>query len=431
MKAPRGEMACQICLAPLNTLGVPPTYVHPIQLTTDGHEPVPVPVSQLDTVHRTCDFCGDPYPTWTLVGGDVSAVAIGSRAGLVQNFGRAWAACVTCQTHIDDGRTDNVIDRAVRTLGFGNHPQARERVAHLHRAFLHARLPGRTLITTTAWPPTTISARELPKVRDRLTRFYRGADDLPTTLRINEARPQIADGLDRSPLFWIDSNFTDLAEHAVAHLPDVTISRDLMPSTDGLLTWSRPVTPRRITAVSWTSDEDRWHLITYRTAGAGLDGKPLQRLREQVGWLTPIRAAHVREHDLLPGDHPAAALVATWLLIAQQAADIRPADIAKAVRKAYARADRPAPQVRIVGIRGSRTTTPSGTRPAPGDSAPVRTTRFWVSGHWRNQPYGPGRSLRRPVYINPFLRGPDDAPIKLHTTVRILRSPKRQPEDQQ
>jgi hypothetical protein len=32
----------------------------------------------------------------------------------------------------------------------------------------------------------------------------------------------------------------------------------------------------------------------------------------------------------------------------------------------------------------------------------------------------PGRALRRPVYINPRLAGPDDQPIIHATTVRVL-----------
>ncbi|MER7471230.1 hypothetical protein [Micromonospora sp. NPDC000018] len=431
MTAAREDMACQTCLSPLNTLGTPPTYVHPIQLATDGHEPAPVPVSQLDTVRRTCDFCGDPYPTWTLLGGEVAAVAIGEAGGLVQNFGDAWAACTNCQTYIDDGSNDKVVDRAVQALGLGNDPQAREHIEQLHLAFLSARVPGRTLITTTAWPATAITARDLPKVRDRLARFYRGPDDLPLTLAATDARQQIAAGLDRSRLFWIDSDFTDLAECAAEELPDVTISRDLMPSTDGLLVWSRPVARRQITAASWTTNRDGWQLVNYRTLGGGLDGKPLQRLREHVGWLAPMNTLQVHEQHVLPSDHPAAALLATWLLIGQQAAEVTTAEVDKAVRNTYARTNRPTPEVRIVRIRANNSTTPTSTRLAPGDSGRSRTNRFWVSGHWRNQPHGPGRALRRPVYINPFLRGPDDAPITLSTTVRMLSSRKPKPEDRE
>lgn len=36
------------------------------------------------------------------------------------------------------------------------------------------------------------------------------------------------------------------------------------------------------------------------------------------------------------------------------------------------------------------------------------TVRVRVRGHWRNQPHGPGRSLRRLQWIEPFWRGPDN-----------------------
>ncbi|MET7881388.1 hypothetical protein ABZS52_31190 [Micromonospora profundi] len=80
-------------------------------------------------------------------------------------------------------------------------------------------------------------------------------------------------------------------------------------------------------------------------------------------------------------------------------------------------------------IRGRRTT-PGPDEPTPGSHERSQTSRFWVSGHWRNQAHGPGRSLRRPVYIHPFLRGPDDAPIKLSSTVRMLSSRRPSPEEQ-
>ncbi|MEV0158346.1 hypothetical protein AB0H57_32335 [Micromonospora sp. NPDC050686] len=425
MSAAGEEMACQTCLAPLNTLGMPPTYVHPAHLDTDGHHPVPVPVSQLHTIRRSCDFCGDPYPIWTLRGGDVTAIAISAGSSLVQDFGHTWAACAACHTHLDDGRHDLVIDRAVRTLGLGDHPQVRERITELHRAFLDSRSPGRTLITTTSWPATTLTPGELPKIRDRLAHFYRGEDHLPATLGITQARDEIAAGLDRSHLYWIDTDFTDLAEHAASQLPDIPIGRDLPPATDGMIIWSRPVTHQNITAASWTDTGDGRQLILYRTIGAGLDGKALQRLREHVGWLAPTDAAHLPEQHPITGGHPAAALVATWLLIAQKAADIGPARIDKTIVKTYARTNRRPPEVRIVRVRGRRPTPTHDGRTTPGGEGGTQDSRFWVSGHWRNQPHGPRRALRRPVYINPFLRGPDDAPIRLSTTVRMLSS--RQP----
>ena len=33
--------------------------------------------------------------------------------------------------------------------------------------------------------------------------------------------------------------------------------------------------------------------------------------------------------------------------------------------------------------------------------------QVWVTGHWKQQPYGPQGSLRRPQWIKPYLKGPD------------------------
>lgn len=43
-------------------------------------------------------------------------------------------------------------------------------------------------------------------------------------------------------------------------------------------------------------------------------------------------------------------------------------------------------------------------------------------GHWRQQPYGPARAYRRPVWIHPHVRGPEEAPWATGTTVSRLRS---------
>ncbi|PTA43547.1 hypothetical protein [Micromonospora sp. RP3T] len=423
---PPEEMACRTCLVPLNTLGTPPTHVHPVHLATDGHAPAPVPVSHLATVRRTCDFCGDPYPIWTLNGGNVTAVAIASSATVVQNFGETWAACATCQTHIDDGHPNLVVDRAVQALGVGTNPEVRGRIEELHLAFLDDRLPGRTLLTTTPWPAAFITAKDLPKVRDRLAHFYLGSDDLPAALGFTGTRGQIADGLDQSRLYWIDDDFTDLAEHAATQLTDLTIGHDTGPPANVFITWSRPVTQHQITAASWTVANDGWQLVLYRAIGAGLDGKPLQRLREQVGWLVPMATAHLTEQQPIDAGHLAATLITTWLLITQKAAEIDIPKVDKAVAKAYARTKRDQPEVRVVRIRG-RHSSPSGApAPTPRGQGRRQSSRFWVSGHWRNQAHGPGRSLRRPVYINPFLKGPAESPVKTSSTVRMLSTHKPQ-----
>lgn len=39
--------------------------------------------------------------------------------------------------------------------------------------------------------------------------------------------------------------------------------------------------------------------------------------------------------------------------------------------------------------------------------------QWFVRGHWRDQPYGPGRELTRKVWIAPYIKGPDGKPLKM------------------
>lgn len=38
--------------------------------------------------------------------------------------------------------------------------------------------------------------------------------------------------------------------------------------------------------------------------------------------------------------------------------------------------------------------------------------RWWVSGHWRQQPCGPGLMSRRPTWVTPHIKGPEYKPIR-------------------
>ena len=43
--------------------------------------------------------------------------------------------------------------------------------------------------------------------------------------------------------------------------------------------------------------------------------------------------------------------------------------------------------------------------------------RWMVRGHWRLQPYGPKRALRKPTWIDPYVKGPEDKPLDVRPTV--------------
>jgi hypothetical protein len=45
------------------------------------------------------------------------------------------------------------------------------------------------------------------------------------------------------------------------------------------------------------------------------------------------------------------------------------------------------------------------------------TKRWMVRGHWRLQPYGPRRSLRKPRWIDPYVKGPEGLPLDVRPTI--------------
>ncbi|GAA1843240.1 hypothetical protein [Asanoa iriomotensis] len=412
------EMACRVCLHVLNSSGEPAAYVHPAGLgVVTDHEPDPIPSRRLDTVHRRCDFCADRRPLWALYGGDLTSIAHSADTTFVNRFGASWAACATCHALIETGKLDQLARHAANALGTTS-PNAYQHIAEFHHGFVeHLDHRLTVLLTTTAWPATSIDPRSIPKVRDRLVRLYHSPQQLPQ--RFRPSASAIADGLDRGHLIWIDDEFTDLTDAAAASLPDVTVSRDLLPADDGLLLWSRPLQVHDAAAASWTRKDGGWDIVRYRTIGEGLDGANLQHVREQIGWLVPMNAVSVADGQTIRGaTEPTAALATTWVLIAQKLAEVRSSAASKAIGKAYARTGRPAPEVTLVSIRRPSVRTPNPVIPR-GDHRPL-AERVWVSPHWRNVAYGPEKSLRRPRWIDPFLRGPADAPIKSSTTVRVL-----------
>jgi hypothetical protein len=411
-------MACRRCHQPLNTLGNPanPTYTHPAHKGPADHQPDPIPIGDLDTVDYVCDFCGDPQPLWSLVCGEIRTVTQGGRDQYVQDYGQRWSACAACEADADAGRIDNIIDRAAHAMKV-IHPNGRQQLAALHQAFFQARQPGRQLITTSSWPPDTLTAHDLPKVRDRLARLLT-TDQMPEHLDHDQIAT-VADHLPQAALYFIDPDFTDLAEHATTDLPDSRLTTDDVPTTYGFVVWARPITEHHIHAATWTV-HNGLTLTAYRSLGAGLNPTLLQRTREQVGWLAPIRTLHLTNDQAIPAGSPVAALAATCLLIAQQLADTSTVEPDRNTRKAYARTNRQPPQIRLVRIRSRASARTSAGLGTAGRSRAPLHHREWVGGHWKQQAHGPGRSQRRLIYVAPYLRGPDDQAIRTSTTVRVL-----------
>jgi hypothetical protein len=71
------------------------------------------------------------------------------------------------------------------------------------------------------------------------------------------------------------------------------------------------------------------------------------------------------------------------------------------------------PSVRVIALR-RRTLNQSGKDGLDSDRERANREyrhRWYVKGHWKMQPYGPKRSLRRPLYVHPYIAGPEDKPL--------------------
>lgn len=111
-------------------------------------------------------------------------------------------------------------------------------------------------------------------------------------------------------------------------------------------------------------------------------------------------------------------LITTWLLAEQPNIGVARREPAAS----YGQAGKPRhqPEIRVIKLRE----TPQ--HPEPWESESAKEGKKWamkhrtvVSGHWRNQPYGPGRASTKPIYIEPYLKGPSDAPIIIRPTVKV------------
>lgn len=96
---------------------------------------------------------------------------------------------------------------------------------------------------------------------------------------------------------------------------------------------------------------------------------------------------------------------ALWLLLGQgNVTEIDRMPLPRAQRKRAERMGR-YPEVRVIRL-------PRHVSDSDGTRDVAWRSRWIVSGHWRRQPWGPGRQKIRPVWIAPYLKGPEDAPLK-------------------
>lgn len=284
-------------------------------------------------------------------------------------------------------------------------------------------------------------------------------------------------GSETLTLWWVSADMCDVLQAAERSVPDdVVLDKELVPRSRALVVFERPLsgldantgTTMLVNALVWggvtlkplrnAPGGPAVGLSWYQRLDAddGLGPAELERavrtgaiLQASPGWIDltgdnafarlhgdiwlPVgRADWMVGCPLTHKHHPAftdtqlASIIedrrrvaALWLLITQEGLTTQTTDHgSRGERRREQRAGYAPSPVVIVDVRRSPRSSSSS-----GDDAAERRmkVRYLVSGHWRRQAYGPKWSQRRPVWISPHVRGPEDAPLSKVERVRVVR----------
>ena len=331
------------------------------------------------------------------------------------------------------------------------------------------------------WTPP--APRELPAVRTALAEHMRNPYQLELTARTlaagkgalvppgspHQAAAILLDEehqrLRTADLYYLTEDMSELVRVAGLDVPGFRLEREDVPAPTGFMLFASPVggygsdrdgdiSRVEIVACSWgdtsmqTKRDGVWVTFWCPTDKAGIVEEfardngirraDAERIVRTVGaeltWeneaFLPFgcETLNLVEHNRKLATPGASAmpwvqsLRAAWLLMRQpgvtEVEQHRPSrqQQRRAKRDGFAAGD-----VAVVRLRAQLT----GDRPdgETADAARARTVRWMVRGHWRQQPYGPQRSLRRPVWINPHLKGPQGAPLASKEKVILVDQP--------
>lgn len=286
------------------------------------------------------------------------------------------------------------------------------------------------------WAPTS-----LPPLRQQWCHVLeeginRLRDQPAAAALVPQAEEDLA-GIAKSVLFWTARDMTDLAVSAAASLPEWSPAAAI-PEEHGLIAWAKPVgtfdwpVPGSTDRVRMPVDMMCWGV---RESSVGVScAFRTDRIAEQLNpglARLPLMSHPVGTWDLEePVDHrlangavsPMSVLGAAWLLSQQPTISER-RQIPTATEQSAApfdAEDDANSSVTIIELRRLRQ--PDGAAAEGGSREGSRSDkRFWVSGHWRQQACGPGRKLRKPLWISPFIKGPESAPLADTTRVYVWR----------
>lgn len=472
-------VVCETCDTLLNRFTSPqgdPVWIHSKSWVRHDHEPVPVERPRDTTqVARMCDFCGlEDDVVWAFEGDRMRQVS----GNLGNDYGSIFSACRSCAAYVDAGDLTGLINRIVSVSVIARDASDRDRDRIVEELFnMHGKYVPSIHTKTYIGPPvlpSKLDARQMhryqrglvkhwkhPELFEKLCKpgfqfsvpsmhadeesdFYRMQlnDDVPREVfrRVFERHAKrMAFSIEVAELYWISSDFTTLAIAAGQDLKDLTVSRDDIPSSSGLIIWEtpigeieRPYGTASIRCMSWDVIPGGVQINAYlQVEDADPTITDVAAIRAEVGhFIAPNLGSGLPfegwegmaiSDEFRAKGNFTLTLLATWLLINQPGVATQlSAPVDKKLARAAKRAGHRLPDVRLIDLRRHAKPKEQAVESAP--TGRTVSVRFMVKGHWKKQAYGPKRGMRKQIYISPFLKGPDSAPLKVAaTTVKVLR----------
>ncbi|MCX4543754.1 hypothetical protein [Streptomyces sp. NBC_01565] len=252
----------------------------------------------------------------------------------------------------------------------------------------------------------------------------------------------LATNLRDAHMYWVAPEMAALAMSAGAQLAAARWATADRPSPCGLLWWADGIgnldssgVQIPVEGIAWgpyEGDLMMWLLMSRsRLANEMQSRNGMSLIADQMPPMIPVYGETVPVTDEpvslagLEGQLPVpivAALAAAWLLMQQPALVEHGREWPPAAEaRSSARAGLRDPAVTVATLR--RQYLPDIQDIDEGRDAGGRRCRHrWVvSGHWRDQPYGPDRALRRKTWIPAYVKGPDGAPLLSTERVNVWR----------
>jgi len=254
-----------------------------------------------------------------------------------------------------------------------------------------------------------------------------------------QARYATAAAMSLAPWF-VTSDVCQLIEHAAPQMPDWVLTEEDLPAGGGLVVFADIIESENNEA---DADVPYWvNAISFYVVQRG-DDRYIQfddweastRLHGAAGWSWMSSGRHswflgtsvddfgrisVRPGNTEAGFRTQSAamrrrIACLWALAkTPRLVERTEAHDTRATRRRAARKGITTPVV-LFDIRPNEYT-------GGGVERPTNWSHRWiVGGHWRNQPHGPGGTLRRPTWIAPHVKGPGDKPLVVKDRVGVVR----------